>query len=152
MSRLARLRRLSGFERLMLLRALATLPAIALALRLVGLRRVQVALAWLAPAAGTRAPFDAPTDETASIARVVDIAARHGAWKVECLPRSLALQYLLRRRGIETALRVGVRKTSGALEAHAWLEHRGAPLIDGHGVHGLYAAFDDAIPPAPEAK
>jgi transglutaminase superfamily protein len=150
MSRLARLRLLSWPERRTLLGALAALPAIALALRLLGLRRVQTALAWLAPAARDATALDARAD-VGSIARIVDVAARHGPWKARCLPRSLALQWLLRRRGIETALRVGVRKTSGAIEAHAWLEHRGAPLIDDRGVHGLYAAFDEVVRGAPEA-
>ncbi len=48
-----------------------------------------------------------------------------------CLPRSLALQRMLARRGIASELRIGVRKESngaGGIAAHAWVEVDGVPL------------------------
>ena len=146
MRKLEALRRLSAPERRLLLCALAALPAVALGVRFFGLRRVQSALAWRQPAFHGQALPAARADALAA-ARLVDIAARHGPYKAKCLPRSLVLQWLLARRGVGTALRVGVRKTAGAFEAHAWLEHEGHALIDGGGVHDVFAAFDGAIPP-----
>jgi hypothetical protein len=45
-----------------------------------------------------------------------------------CLIRSLVLTEMLSRRGIESALVIGVRTDDG-FEAHAWVEHGGAPLL-----------------------
>jgi hypothetical protein len=39
-----------------------------------------------------------------------------------CLPRALAAQAMLRRRGIASTLCLGVARENGALSAHAWLE------------------------------
>ncbi len=145
MSRLAKLRQLSAPERRLLLSALAMLPAIALGVRVLGLRRVQAALARVAAHADAAANAERTCADAGSVARLVDVAGRHGPYMATCLPRSLALQWLLRRRGIETALRVGVRKTPTAIEAHAWLEHEGVPLIDAPDVHQRFAPFDQAI-------
>jgi len=47
-----------------------------------------------------------------------------------CLPLAMATQWLLRRRGIATDLRIGVmRDQSRHLEAHAWVELNGRILI-----------------------
>lgn len=145
MSRLSKLRQLSSSERRLLLAALAMLPAIALGVRVLGLRRLQVALAWVAPHVADAANAERACADAGSVARLVDVAGRHGPYKATCLPRSLALQWLLRCRGIETALRVGVRKTPTAIAAHAWIEHEGVPLIDTHDVHERFAPFDRAI-------
>lgn len=49
-----------------------------------------------------------------------------------CLSRALTLQTLLRRRGVASQLRFGIRKRDGSeLLAHAWLETNGA-LIGEH--------------------
>ena len=39
-----------------------------------------------------------------------------------CLPRALAAQTMLRRRGIASKLCLGVTREGGALAAHAWVE------------------------------
>ena len=47
----------------------------------------------------------------------------------QCLVRSMALQRLLERDGIEGGrLVVGVRRRSGEFAAHAWVELQGRPL------------------------
>jgi transglutaminase superfamily protein len=45
-----------------------------------------------------------------------------------CLMRSLVLTRLLARRGIASTLVIGVR-SGESFEAHAWVEHAGAPLL-----------------------
>ncbi|MBM3131082.1 MAG: lasso peptide biosynthesis B2 protein [Chloroflexi bacterium] len=47
--------------------------------------------------------------------RLVDIAARHHVYPMTCLRRALVLQRLLRARGADAHLRIGVRKDAGAL-------------------------------------
>lgn len=42
--------------------------------------------------------------------------------KALCLPRALAAQTMLRRRGIASRLCLGVARDGGALAAHAWIE------------------------------
>ncbi len=59
---------------------------------------------------------------------LVRIAARNHLYEMTCLRQSLALQWLLARRGIPAELRIGVRKQTGALEAHAWVECAGQAI------------------------
>lgn len=96
-------------------------------LRLSSLSNVQKLLAWrfrLIPEAGAGAI------PPAGLERLVDIAARHHIRPMGCLHRSLVLQALLRWQGLETDLRIGVRKQRGRLQAHAWLEQAGQPLFE----------------------
>ena len=143
---LARLRRLSRTERALLLRALAILPMAALGLQLAGLKRIQSALLLLSPARPGANTGDAAA-YAKQVARWVSVAARHGPYRAKCLPSALALQSILRRHGIESDLRLGVRRESDRIEAHAWIEHRGVPLIDSADVADRYAAFAEPIRP-----
>jgi hypothetical protein len=49
-------------------------------------------------------------------------------WDSRCLMRSLVLLRMLARRGVVCRLVIGVRP-GGTLEAHAWIEHDGHPLL-----------------------
>jgi hypothetical protein len=142
--------RLSTPERWLLAKALALLPITAAALRVGGFRRTYAALARLAPKQATRAAPGGPAliQEAWTIARIVDAAARRGPCRAMCLSRSLALWWLLRRRGIEADLRIGVRKHDDRLEAHAWVELQGHVLNDGADVGEHFAPFGRAILPA----
>ena len=62
------------------------------------------------------------------LAELTAIAGRHGPLSVTCLRQSLLLYWLLRRRGLQPDLRLGVRKQAEALDAHAWIELDGQPL------------------------
>ena len=72
------------------------------------------------------------------------MAARHSPLHTTCLHRSLVLWWLLHRQGIESALRIGVRKQAGQWQAHAWVEYEGIPLHDQYGPQD-FTAFDQAI-------
>ena len=75
--------------------------------------------------------FLSPEEVEAEIQRVwrmTRIASRNHLYSMTCLRRSLALQRLLNRRGIETGLRFGVGKETGHFQAHAWLEYHGEPI------------------------
>jgi len=71
----------------------------------------------------------------------LDLAARHLFFRTNCLERSLTLQWLLRRRGIATDLRIGARKESEHFEAHAWIELEGVVLNDPDEAHLHFAPF-----------
>jgi len=47
-----------------------------------------------------------------------------------CLPRALAVQAMLRRRGIASRVCLGVARQGETLGAHAWVE------VDGHTIVG----------------
>ncbi len=122
-------------ERRALAEALVLLPAAHLALRLT---RLEMLLARLARRSPTlRIPPDAALAR--SLARMVNAAARYGPYRAPCLERSLALWWLLRRRGIAADLRIGVRKAAGEFEAHAWVELEGAVINDRADIATLFA-------------
>jgi len=57
------------------------------------------------------------------IATAVSRVCRHGLLRPECLVRSIALQKMLARHGIENSrVRLGVRSRDGVFESHAWVE------------------------------
>jgi hypothetical protein len=57
------------------------------------------------------------------IATAVSRVCRHGLLRPECLVRSIALQKMLVRHGIENSrVRLGVRSRDGVFESHAWVE------------------------------
>jgi transglutaminase superfamily protein len=79
---------------------------------------------------------------TARTVRMV-LAAKRYAWgKASCLEESIVLWYLLGRQGIESALRIGIRKDDGKFDAHAWVERDGVALNQPDAHHEHYAAFD----------
>lgn len=86
----------------------------------------------------------APTPQTLQrLHRLVDLAARHHLYRMTCLRRALVLQRLLRQRGADAQLRIGVRKVDGALQAHAWVEY------DGHIIGQPEKVTEEYTPPAP---
>jgi Transglutaminase-like superfamily len=112
-ARLATVRRLSGL----------LVTAISLSLKVLSFRRVLGLVRRLSPPAGV-ADHGARTAERATeVARVSAIACRHTPLSNSCLHRSLALWWLLRRRGIDAELRIGARQEHGTFEAHAWVEY-----------------------------
>lgn len=62
-----------------------------------------------------------------------------------CLTQALVLQYLLLRRGDDSAeLHIGVTKSDEEeLQAHAWIERDGRVLIGGTNAPKKYERFDD---------
>jgi len=54
---------------------------------------------------------------------------------------------LLRRRGIDSQLRIGVRLTGGALEGHAWVEYAGVPVNDRLDVSADFTPFALSVSP-----
>jgi hypothetical protein len=62
---------------------------------------------------------------------MVRLAAVHGPWRPKCLTEALVLWSLLRTHGLEGDLRIGVQKSAGEFQAHAWVTFGGIPLGDG---------------------
>jgi hypothetical protein len=150
MHRWRKFRHLSWSERALFLQALWLLPLTALAVRCVGFRRWQCILASLVPPEETHVKKcldSSPLPQAKATARMMRAAAQHGLYPVNCLEQSLALWWLLRRRGIESHLRIGVRKTARQLEGHAWVEVAGAALNEPLDSQQAYVPFERAIVP-----
>jgi hypothetical protein len=133
-------RALSWGEQRTLLAAMAWLPLFWLGLRVLGLRRLQ---AWLQCDNLLIEPR-LSLDDAVRIASLANIAALHSPFPATCLTRSLLLGWMLRRRGVASQLRLGVRLTEGVLDAHAWVEYAGIPINDRLDVIGQYATFAEA--------
>jgi len=86
--------------------------------------------------------------EVGDLATAVNIAATHGLVRGNCVVRSLALLWLLRRRGVAAALRIGVRLAGATLFAHAWVEVDGRPINDRADIGQYYLPFAESIPVA----
>ena len=139
--RLEQLRELSIVEWQVLLQSMLLLPLIALALKLKGLK-------WTRARISSRSKPDlsVPDDEqleiARSVARMVYAAAHHGPYRTNCLKKSLATLWLLRRKGIAANLKIGVNKEVADFSAHAWLEYQGKVLVDPVDVGKRFSAFD----------
>jgi hypothetical protein len=120
---------LPAHDRRLLVLAWSALFLTRLGLWLVSLVRLRRMLARLAPplpraVAGTSHP----------VGEVVWALTAASRWvpAPTCLTQALAAQMLLARRGCPTSLQIGVaRAPGGGVEAHAWLEVRGVPVIGG---------------------
>jgi hypothetical protein len=135
-------RAISWPERRTLLAAMAWLPLFWLGLRVLGLRRFQV---WLQR---DNLPIESclSLDEIVRIATLVNIAAQEAPVPATCLTRSLLLGWILRRRGVASELRIGVRLTQGVLDAHAWVACASIPINDRPDVGEQFAPFDKLLP------
>jgi len=83
---------------------------------------------------------------------MVRAALRYLPAKSTCLEESLVLWYLLQKQEISAQLRIGVRKTEGKFEAHAWVEHEGVALHQPDEMHRHYSAFDKEFSSTPAKK
>ena len=129
---LHRLWRMPGTHRRLLLQALVAVPAVRILLRAAGLRRVHALLSrWAAPFSARRADPRWSTPQGVQVAvALVDMAARWSPVSNTCLHRSLALWWLLRRRGVDCQLRLGARRNDAQFDAHAWIEYDGRIVND----------------------
>lgn len=125
-----------------LLVAWLCLPLFWLGLRVLGLARFQV---WLLKGSA-QSPLSLTFPVIKALGEAVNIAARHSPFPATCLTRSLLLGWLLWRRGVQSQLRIGVRLTEGALDAHAWVEYNGMPVNDQLDVGNSFTLFGDLVP------
>jgi len=138
MQRFRRFRRLSGFERAVVLEAVTALPIAWLAVRLLGFRICRAAFEEPARAARNSRFLETDTLNIAKrIARLEAVTAANLFFRTSCLEQSLVLCRLLRRRGINAGLRIGARKEADRFEAHAWVEMAGN-VVDGGGTEHLH--------------
>jgi hypothetical protein len=82
---------------------------------------------------GEPAATDAQVREALAVGRVVAGVARRLPWHPTCLRQALATQRMLRRRGIDCQIHLGVTGASDPA-AHAWVTVGGRPVVGGQGI------------------
>ena len=123
--------RLGRDERRALRHALLLVPAMHVAVRVVGFNRLQ---RWVATTPATGRPLST-TDALRVSVLGINRVKRFSLLTGNCLSQSLALERMLRRRGVGPALQLGVRLTGPKFEAHAWVEYDGRVLNGTQDVH-----------------
>lgn len=119
-----------------------------LGLRSLGFRRWQELLSQLTPAAPNTVEIsEALRDRCRAIARVGQAVARHLPFETNCLDQSVALWWMLRRRGVAAEMHIGGRKEDANFEAHAWVEVGGYTFPEMSGGHPPFTPFDRPIEP-----
>lgn len=138
---------LSARERRDFFLGLLFLPAVVIWLRVSTFQRIQQASEkWYRDAALTNQRDSTSIfTESQSASRMLDAASRRGIVRGNCLSCSIALCWLLRRRGIPAQLRIGARKIGNQLEAHAWVEVAGRAVNDSDDVQTRFAPFAGPI-------
>ena len=99
---------------------------------------------------GSDSPLAAqPLAAARRIGHQVERAAQHLPFTTKCLPRAMAVQWLLRLRGVPSSLAIAVHlhERSGDHAYHAWVECGGVFII-GHCERALYrpVMFLDSAP------
>jgi len=107
----------------------------------------------LAAARLLRAELNASGDEarpavpgSARLVEVFELVVRNHVVAASCLPRALALKRYLRRSGVPSELRMGMRREAGPLEGHVWVESRGKIVGDRESFVSGYVRFRHAAP------
>jgi hypothetical protein len=86
-------------------------------------------------------------DQAFQISQMVSIAARNGFFRATCLRRSLLIWWFLRRQGIDSKIRFGVRTLKGQLEAHAWVEINTKVISEWDNTYKDYLSLGSEFPP-----
>jgi transglutaminase superfamily protein len=129
--KLRRLRELSTGELLVLLQLVLFALLARMALMFVALPQIAQLLSW---GANHRLLACLPAFhgryEPHRLARLADLAARATRADGPCLLRSILLLWLLKARGEQPELLIGINKDNGKLNSHAWIEIKGIVMGD----------------------
>ena len=130
----------AGMGRRLLVQLFAANVLIIAALKIFSFRSVLAAVSRFADLARTRHPGG--RDAIIAEARLrLSMLRALGPFAGKCLSRSMALYGVLRRYGIPSEIRIGVRRDSGEFAAHAWVEAGGRPINAGPRVRVRHATF-----------
>lgn len=125
---IARWRKLGGRRQLLLIEGLAALAIASAAVRFGRFKRA-IQLGSRPLPAASLASDEAVID---GACWAIETAARAAPWRAVCIHQGLALQWMLRRRGVDARLHYGIaRDEVGELQAHVWVAAGGALLIGG---------------------
>ena len=135
--RLTRFAKLPPFERRLVLRALILHAGVRLKLWRQGLGVGQSVASHLSE---QDSAFAGDVDPR-RLARLVSNAIREAPLRSNCLSESITVCLLLRQSGHDCTLRIGARRSTAGVEAHAWVEMNGVPLNDREDIAERFAPF-----------
>jgi hypothetical protein len=121
-------RKLSADERRLIFTALRLWPVCRLTLRRRGAQAAADRL--LRPSSSPR-PLPEAKGMAKAVARLVDRLGRQLPGESTCLERSLLTASLLRRRGVDAEVQIGVRQAEGGIDFHAWVTVENEIVSDG---------------------
>lgn len=141
-----KLQALTWAERRLIFEATWWLAVLGIALHVVPFKRLAAWMGLLQ--SSTEQPYSTvPRAEARAVGWAVRAAAAHTPWTSTCLAQALAGAQMLRRRGIDSALTLGVLITPGAaqrMEAHAWLK-QGGVFLTGEGGHERFTPISTFV-------
>ena len=119
-------------------------PALHVAVRVWDYRRTR---AWLEQSASAHRAQLRGVEGRVEAYRLATARVTRYSWLPgNCLSRSLALLWLLRRNGHDADLHLGVSLAGGEFAAHAWVTLAGRVLNDTQDVATRYVPFSSASP------
>jgi hypothetical protein len=135
--------RLSPHDRRRALEAGVQLTRASLELRMMKSTRAAELLGTVRHGDATEAVGPADQREAERLGRTVAAVAWRLPWHPTCLRQALAVQRMLRRRGIASRLHLGVADVS-VNAAHAWVTVEGRPVVGRRGIERFVpiAAFE----------
>ena len=142
-TRLQGWRALPPGERALMARLLVALPLVSLALRVFDYRRTRRLVEWLSRHPRPRPAAAGDIRSADRLAQLAATAGHRGLLQATCLRQALLVYGMLRRKGLQPELKLGVRREGDAFLAHAWVELAGNRLAQSD---VQFASFDD--PPA----
>lgn len=86
----------------------------------------------------TDRPQSEERDLPPQLLEMFHVAANHHLFRLNCLPKALALKRILERRRLAPYLMIGARKEGPKLLGHAWIEIDGVPFNDSADVADRY--------------
>jgi hypothetical protein len=126
--RMAAWRSLSRRDQRALIALACALPVVELSLRLRGMQRTASWLQRLLRPGSIHAPSAPELQGAERLAQLAAIAGPRVPVAARCLSQALLIQALLRRRGLDAQLQLGVRQGMQPLDAHAWVQLAGQAL------------------------
>jgi hypothetical protein len=140
--KLRRLSKLSPSQLLVFLQLIVFASIVRGILKFLALPRLIAFVAWAANQRWLRClPLLQNNYETEQLTLLADLAARATRPDGPCLLRSLLLFWLLKARGEQAELLIGVRKEGAVLNSHAWIESQGKIIADSVGMTGGFATL-----------
>ncbi len=141
--RVQQLSTLTLVEWKLLVAALFLLPAVALMLRLFGFlrtKRLFTRLLMFDPVT-TLSKREVLEEDVQGLVRMVNVGARYGFYRANCLKKSLVLYAFLLKWGLSPEIRLGVQRRDDQLYAHSWVELKGEKLAGAADVSSQFSVL-----------
>lgn len=140
MKQIRKFLRLTASDRWLLVKAFFAVALVRLGLWILPFKTLQI-LAIKFETVKMRSRSGGRSETVDRVVRAIRIASRRLP-AATCLTQAIATKILLRRRGHQPTLRIGVAKSeSGEFLAHAWLEHEGTIVLGDLSDLARYSSF-----------